>query len=352
MGRVTMATDDDLPFCVFLDTEAFRATSFDWSHPNLLALRERVRKGSIELVTTDIVLREMQHGISELLEEFHQQLQKSAKRAAVLRPLNDDAVNNLLRLAKNKPNVERLFSATDQFLRDLSVTSLPVPDTTLKAMFDMYFAGEPPFGAARKKSEFPDAANMLALLTHAASTGKQIYVISGDGDWPATCAKHAAHLVHVHRLSEMLDKAIRAEWLSDDLWSDEELLEFIEAKRDDLKTMLESALESASKVNLGDGRIESLTVKDISLLSLSVTDIWQGIDNITFRGELVHTVNYEAHVSIEDDEMHNTIEDWLYGSKELVATLTIELPLTNPREITIKDMDYHDGLNLKIPLNY
>jgi hypothetical protein len=55
--------DDDLPFCVFLDTEAYRSALFNWMHPILVALRERIRKGSIELVITDIVLREMQHDL-------------------------------------------------------------------------------------------------------------------------------------------------------------------------------------------------------------------------------------------------------------------------------------------------
>src|SRR5688572_4673694 len=69
----------------------------------------------------------------------------------------------------------------------------------------------------------PDGANFLTLAHHTQLTGKKIFVVSGDGDWKRVCEKHPT-LIFVEHLSEMIDKAIRAEWRSDDLWSDEELL--------------------------------------------------------------------------------------------------------------------------------
>jgi hypothetical protein len=346
-----MPPHDDLPFCVFLDTEVYRSESFDWTRTNFATLRERVTRGSIRLVTTDIVVRELRNGISTLLNDFDQHLQKAVRRANVVRPLNDQRVSSLLHLADDKLTIEGLWSSAEQFLHELSTTVLSVPETAVRDMFDLYFAGEPPFGSRHKKSEFPDAANMLALLAHAGATGKPVHVVSADDDWTRACAKHAT-LIRVRHLSEMLDKAIRAEWLSDDLWSSEELLAFVQAKATTLKPLLEHALESASTVNLGDGQIESLIVEHFTLYGLAITTIYERGDIVSFRGELFHTVQYSADVSIEDEEMLNTLEDHLSGEQELVASIEIDLPLNDPSNIEITSVDYRDGLNLKMLIKY
>ena len=176
-------------------------------------------------------------------------------------------------------------------------------------------------------------------------------MVSGDEDWQRSCAKHKA-LVYVRHLSEMLDKAIRAEWLSDDLWSDEELLELALAKQDVLKPMLENALTEASRVNLGDGNIESLTLDYLGPHGLAITDIRSDEEKIEFGGELFHSVHYSADVSIEDEQMHNTLEDQLSGSAELVASITLVLSLSNPKDIEIVRVDYPEGLSLHIPMKY
>lgn len=159
-----MSRDNELPFCVFLDTEVYRGASFDWTRPNFVSLRERVRKGSIELVTTDIVVREIRNGIRSLVNEFDQHVQKSARQAAVVRCLGDDRIAAIHELAKNKLTHDRIWKSADTFLAELSTTLLRMPETAFQDMFDLYFAGEPPFGSKQEKCEFPDAANLLPVL--------------------------------------------------------------------------------------------------------------------------------------------------------------------------------------------
>lgn len=163
--------------------------------------------------------------------------------------------------------------------------------------------------------------------------GKPVYVVSRDQDWQRICAKHKT-LVHIAQF-EMLDRAIRAEWLSDDLWSDEELVELVLGKQDALKPMLESALTYASRVNFGDGNIDSLTLDYLRPHGLAITDIHSGKDKVNFQGELFHSVSYSAEVFIDDEEMNNTLEDQLLGDVELVASITIVLPLDYPKNIEI-----------------
>ena len=284
----------DLPLCVFLDTQVYRAMSFDWGAENFAALRERVVKGSIELVTTEIIRQEIRSGIREVLNEFAQDVRK-IRHTRLLGQLNADHVDAVTSLKNAKLNFEKLWAAAEEFLAVVQTTVLEPPASALSDLFKLYFSGSPPFGGKGKKSEFPDAANFLTLAHYAKLTGKKIFIVSGDGDWKRVCEKHPS-LILVEHLSEMIDKAIRAEWRSEDLWSDEELLGFIGAKMTLLKPMLQSALESSSRVNLGDGSIDSFELDDVNLMGLAVTYIKDDDDDITFRGELFHYVHYSANM--------------------------------------------------------
>jgi hypothetical protein len=292
----------------------------------------------------------MKRGISTLLREFDQVVRR-VSRAGVVRGLGDDRLKGLQQLSGNSLTPEIVWANAEAFLTETSTTVLPIPKTALEDMFDLYFDGQPPFGTGHKKAEFPDAANFLALASHARSTRRPIYVVSCDEDWSQTCEKHR-EIVHVKRLSEMLDKAIRSEWRSDDLRSDEELLKLLIAKEDKLKSELERALAYASKVNLGDGVIHDLTLDDLFVRGLAITDVHQREEEIIFSGELFHSVWYAAIVYIEDDGFDNTLENCLTGEAELTACITIVLPLDDPTSVEISDVHYLDGLNLQIPLKY
>jgi hypothetical protein len=342
--------DDDLPLCVFLDTQVYRAMSFDWASPNFVSLRERVTRGSIELVTTEIIKQEIRKGIRGLLNEFTQDVRK-IRHLPLFRHLEPAKVEAITSLAANTNEFEKLWAAAESFLSEIGTTILDSPASAFADLFKLYFSGSPPFGSKGKKSEFPDAANLLTLQHHAQLTGKKIYVVSGDGDWCRVCAQSPS-LIHIERLSEVIDRAIRAEWRSDDLWSNKELLAFLMAKMDQLKPMLESALERDSRVNLGDGSIDMLELDDVDLLGLAATDIHRGDHEITFRGELFHSVHYSVSISIDDDEMNNVIEHQASGSADLTAKIWLDLPLNNPKEIIIHDVWYPDGLELEIPLKY
>ena len=81
----------DLPLCVFLDTQVYRAASFDWAAGTFAALRERVAEGSIELVTTEIIRQEIRSGIREVLNEFAQDVRK-IRHTGLVRQLKADYV--------------------------------------------------------------------------------------------------------------------------------------------------------------------------------------------------------------------------------------------------------------------
>jgi hypothetical protein len=341
---------DDLPICVFLDTQVYRAVSFDWTAANFVSLRERVTRGSIKLVTTEVIKQEIRKGIRELLNEFAQDVRK-IRHTALIRQLGSARIDAVATLPVSKIDLEKLWASADAFLSEVGTTVLEPPFSVVSDLFKLYFSGSPPFGSRGKKSEFPDAANLLTLVHYSQLTGKKVFVVSGDGDWKRAC-EQAPSLIHAEHLSEVIDRAIRAEWRSDDLWSDDELLEFVAAKMDLMKPMLQSALTDSSRVNLGDGSIDHLEMDDIDLMGLAVIDIRHGEDDIEFGGELFHYVHYSANISIDDDEMNNKIEHEVSGCADLVAKVRLILSLSNPKDIIIDEVRYSDGLELEVPLKY
>jgi len=114
-----------------------------------------------------------------------------------------------------------------RFSNYLAATNCKVlNDTELvdtSTVFNAYFAGEPPFGAGPKKSEFPDALALFALERVAEQRGKGIIVVSKDGDWQAFCKKsNRLHLVSdIERALSLINdppvvlRAALTHWLGD-----------------------------------------------------------------------------------------------------------------------------------------
>ena len=341
---------EDLPIYVFLDAQVYYAASFDFQSPRFASLKECVNRGTLHLVSTDIVAREVQRGVGARLAEFRSSLGKSRKLGGMLRSLGDVRIDALEALAKRPISIDDALGVATDFFRDYT-ESIPIPPNALGQMFDMYFSGNAPFGPADKKNEFPDAANLTALLSFSQSMNMEIYVVSGDDDWQRTCASHSK-LVHVRHLSEVLDKAIRGEWLDKDLMPTAELLTILRSQCDALKAAATSALSSASTVEYGDGNLDDLVIDHLWCDEFAITDVHERGKLIDIYGELFISIHYLALISLEDDEMLNTIEGEQSGQAELSCNVALELTLSEPKSLKVISVDFDDGLILRMPLKY
>jgi rRNA-processing protein FCF1 len=347
-----MSQVNEIPYHVFLDTQVFYAVNFDWTAPTIKSLKERVRRGSIQLITTDIVSRELKKGIAEKHQQFQKTLLRVSKATAFARCLEDERIANLETFSLEGLSLEALEKATNKFLIDTKTTVLPIPERSAIELFDLYFAGAPPFGDKKKKSEFPDAANMLALVDYARTNACEIiHVVSGDPDWQAVCKTHRA-LVWVKHLSEITDKAIRAEWIADELWSEHELLGLLNSHHAELTTAITFALETATKVNAGDGVLEHFAVTTVSLDGLALTEVNLRHDTLKFYGELFHNVSYSAEVSLFDELMRSELEETIIGTTPLTASICLEVNKQNLSNLRIVSIDYEEGLYLEMALEF
>jgi hypothetical protein len=346
-----MVYEEEIPFCVFIDTESLRSAHFNWRSPVFQSLRERVARGSIEIITTDVVINEARKGIAKLLEDFTQQIAKARRQGTIASAIADSRIDSLADLDSNKIPIDSLFAAFESFLRELNARKLEPPPQALKEILALYFSNAPPFDKREKKSEFPDAVNMCTLMHFADTEERQICIVSADGDWKRICDEHPQLKLYTH-LSEIIDRAIREEWLTPDVWSEDELLGYIRANTDTLKLLMERELRRSSRVNKGDGQIDELTIDTLFFDSIAITSATSQGKSVAIGAELFHTVFYYAAGTIDDDEFSNVIEGDFADSIELVAQVMIKVPLDNPRNIQFLSVDYVDGLDLNIPLKY
>ena len=218
-------------------------------------------------------------------------------------------------------------------------------------LFDLYFAGAPPFGDGKKKAEFPDAANMLALLRHSENIKKPIYVVSEDPDWKRACEAHNS-LILIEQLSEIIDKAIREEWTTDDVWAELDLMDILHANESKLIPAIEMGLKSSTLVNAGDGDLYGLDVDDVKLTGLALTDV--DIEGGSFRleGELFHSVTYSAQVSIYDQLWDNDLEEDLSGTETLTGLICMEISRRKPIKLLDVSIEYFGGLSLEVTIGF
>jgi hypothetical protein len=69
-----------------------------------------------------------------------------------------------------------------------------------------YYSEAPPFGPGTKKSEFPDAIALSALITWCKRNDETVYVITRDNDMAAACTEGTG-LYHLTDITDFLDLA-------------------------------------------------------------------------------------------------------------------------------------------------
>ncbi|MCY7522257.1 PIN domain-containing protein, partial [Paenibacillus larvae] len=74
----------------------------------------------------------------------------------------------------------------DDFMKQSKASIIPVDTVVVSNLLQRYFQGNPPFSST-KKSEFPDAINLLALENWCNMKSEQMYVISLDNDLSNFC---------------------------------------------------------------------------------------------------------------------------------------------------------------------
>ena len=172
----------DFPLNVFVDTQIFESQSFDISDKSKLGLlKKQVKKGAINFLTSEIIVGEVNKHIKVNVEQKIKEINKNfnSREIAILRKSKyADSFNEL----DTEEVVKEALNKFRNYLDEAEVMYLDIDSIELKTILDDYFNSRKPFGAGKKKHEFPDAFN-ISMLKSLRKDYQPIYVISGDQDF-------------------------------------------------------------------------------------------------------------------------------------------------------------------------
>lgn len=149
---------------VFIDTSAYEKKRFQFGLFVLGRLEKLVNEEKIHLLITDVVQSEIEAHLKKFAEEAVTELKKFQKNASFLH-VAEQATGGGLFIEVSAEAVLGEANAKFRALMDNGLTEhISIETVNSKQIFEAYFSGVPPFHRAAKKSEFPDAFTLDALL--------------------------------------------------------------------------------------------------------------------------------------------------------------------------------------------
>ena len=191
-------------FAVSIDTAIFDGKGKTFDHP-VLRRMDQFKRRDVEVVIADVIAQEMKAHLREDAVETQRAL-KRALRSHNRRWRREQSDGERADLLIDADPVALAETEFQEFLEKVGGKVLGVTGKPgwAQRILDLYFSGEPPFGAAkRRKSEFPDAFALLTLEAYAAAAGKLLLCVSPDKGW-VEFASRSDHLVCVSGLEDAL----------------------------------------------------------------------------------------------------------------------------------------------------
>lgn len=261
----------------FIDTEAFRAAGLDWRSRTWNSLIELASNGTLQPVITSVTVREVEARLTETLVEAEA---AAKKHAVVFGQLGNGDPLGERDSADRKSQLHDRFR---KFLKKAKFTDIPIT-ADVEAIVDDYFAGAPPFGEGKKKSEFPDAIVISSLLAWLRPGRPKMYVVGKDPDMVRFC-EGRKDLIHLVSVAELLSLALASS----------ELVARLDAHvRADCR-LLERLKE---QLNAYRARRTSIDVDDIEFFDLEIDSVLL-VDESEDGDEFVLEVGVVAQVEAE-----------------------------------------------------
>ena len=220
LSSCTVMASTAIPEAVFLDTHVFDAASFNFKSTPFAALTKHLDSGRLRLLMTDITVGEVRARIGKDVAKEVTAHNAFRKQARTLRSCSLPAAAGAVAELDEGAIAADLCKAFDNFLEQHKADILDTSEQDAGPVFEKYFASAPPFGSGDKKSEFPDAFVIEALIEWTEDNGEELLVVSGDEPIRAACddcdelhpfSNLAALLDHVASDDEKLASFIRAQ---------------------------------------------------------------------------------------------------------------------------------------------
>jgi len=209
-------------FNIVLDTNSIIGCKFNFKSGSLNRLSLLSSKKILNVYITDITDNEIKSHIKSNARSLAKQLESAINKERLIEQIeNKNLIKLFSKLTKSEFGeiLSRSFlSAYSEYKKSTQVTILSTKRVPSAKVFDLYFNKRPPFGEGKKKSEFPDAFSVLAVIAYFADD--DFFLISGDKDWSNfftekniqyftsidLCIDHLTELLERNKQEQKVDK--------------------------------------------------------------------------------------------------------------------------------------------------
>jgi len=296
-----------------IDTDVIQSHGYKFGEGALHALTLQ-RPSWFQVQLTDVVEREVLSHRMDAVSRVVQEMQSAISGAQRVVGLDLRAIKDAFD-ALDSENVarERFTREFRDFVTRLGGGVLPLDSHTLAHdLFVRYFEQLPPF-EVKKKSEFPDAASLLALEGYARDRGTQGIVVSKDAGWEAF-ATESDYLYHVSSLDELAalfeSKGEKADKVKEKLFRE------LSNPASELAHQLEAALEN-----------------HVVLAFWNVDDIYSGF-SLRLEAEVNHVSYLNSIVDLD------RLGLWLIEHDPTVCTVEVSATITADLDIGVEFFQY------------
>jgi hypothetical protein len=190
----------------------------------LLAQLTQFKEGQIDLILSEIVVREIHKHLLDQVRKARDSMSNAAAKVRSAQLVEGDAAAQLKGIVDAMPDPKKVTGARlTRYIEATGAEIIPVGLAPMDAVVGSYFSASPPFEASgSKKAEFPDAIALLSVEEWAKQKGKKVLAVSEDGGWRAFGEKSehidvepdfAKALEIVQEHADAAEKAV-AEWLA------------------------------------------------------------------------------------------------------------------------------------------
>lgn len=276
---------------VFVDTQSFDRANFEFESRTLQAFRELCSEGELNHITTTIVVREVKTHISESIRTAFNGIKEFRRKARILSRSDEENIKALFAEVDEDAAREHAIDVFDSFLDESNSTILEMNGLNAELVINDYFNTAPPF-QDKKKTEFPDAFNMLAIQAHIGQQ-QSVYIVSEDKDLIAYCNTHP-NFIHIDKLTKLLDL-----YNEHDAQRSAFIKTYVDEHTDEIKAKIMTQLEEAGAYNSStweDADVDEFTVDSVDDFDPSIIYL----DDTSCHIAIDTTAHYSVQVTGPD----------------------------------------------------
>lgn len=207
VAEIEEAIRDERLTILSIDTSIFSQYQNGLEH-GLLQRLAQFEASDVELVFSDVVVREVQRHMIQTVISGDKALKDAVKLSGAARNLDKAAREAVLAGVFLEETPEQCMNRrwTNFWARTGYKLAVTADLVSAGDLFDAYFEVRPPLeNKESKKFEFPDAMALQGLEAFAKNAGKLMLVVSADGGWLDFC-KQSDWLVHERELGAAMSR--------------------------------------------------------------------------------------------------------------------------------------------------